>query len=256
MSATFESEGYDAAMDSWVGRYVRAVSLDALMRRSDVGSRVLDIGCGTGAEAAVLSKARRIVYGFDPSPSMVRAARAAAPGATIIEGSVEDLGALADEQGWSDLDLVYSSLGPLNCVDDLRIVLKDAARLLHSGGYIVFSTMNRFPALEVAALAATSRLKKAYGRTRSVQDVPVGDGVIRACYHTMSDIRSALPDTARIVSSRALPLLLPPLRTARRSDPPFAPIVRSVDRALSPLWPFNRFGDHILVEMIIDGQTI
>jgi ubiquinone/menaquinone biosynthesis C-methylase UbiE len=55
------------------------------------GSRVLDVGCGTGISMEPLAARGLSVTGIDPSAEMLAAAKHAVPGATLVHGSVEAL---------------------------------------------------------------------------------------------------------------------------------------------------------------------
>ncbi len=72
-----------------------AVSADAYGQflRLAPGQRVLDVGCGPGALAAVLvaGLGAELVSAVDPSPSFVAATRARLPGADVRSGVAEAL---------------------------------------------------------------------------------------------------------------------------------------------------------------------
>ena len=237
-------------MDNWVGRSIRSSSIGSLLGSSSEGDIVLDMGCGTGVEAHILSENGRTVFGFDPSHSMVLAARKAAPLAKIVQGSIEDLPNLASKYGWKDLDLVFSSLGPLNCIRDLEKAFVDASSLLKVDGRMVLSTMNRHPLLETLGLLLVLRPGKALERNKRVQMVNVGDRKVRTFYHSYSEIAGSLPGSMKIISVKALPFCLPPIRTARTLAPFYAGPLIVIDRSVRGSWPFNRLGDHLHIEMV------
>ena len=64
---------YDQLMDKVSRGRVRAVK-EAVARAVPEGSRVLEIGCGTGELAALIVERGSKVEGFDLSPSMVERA--------------------------------------------------------------------------------------------------------------------------------------------------------------------------------------
>jgi SAM-dependent methyltransferase len=55
------------------------------------GSRVLDLGCGTGIASAAFVERGMNVTGLDISHPMLAHARARSPGATFVQGSADDL---------------------------------------------------------------------------------------------------------------------------------------------------------------------
>jgi SAM-dependent methyltransferase len=72
-----------------VGRAQRNAVWRVVDRLFGAGACVLDIGCGTGEDAAHLGSRGVLVYGIDASPAMV--ARARARGAMAEVGRIEDL---------------------------------------------------------------------------------------------------------------------------------------------------------------------
>jgi len=64
--------------DSWLARWL------PLIRARAAGRPVLEIGCGIGADTAVLAGAGLRVVGFDRSAARIERARTAAPGTTLL----------------------------------------------------------------------------------------------------------------------------------------------------------------------------
>ncbi len=89
------------------------------------GSVVLDLGCGTGADAIHLLAAGVQVYGVDSSPNMVTVARAKGVDAHCI--AIQDL-----RQSRARFDGAVSNFGALNCVDSLPVVAEVLAQLVRS----------------------------------------------------------------------------------------------------------------------------
>jgi 2-polyprenyl-3-methyl-5-hydroxy-6-metoxy-1,4-benzoquinol methylase len=90
---------------------------------------VVDLGCGSGIFAAILSEAGYDVRGVDPAPAMVDLARTHAPRATIELGSVHDF----------ELPRAVAivALGEvLNYATDSRAGLDARARRVGSGRYL------------------------------------------------------------------------------------------------------------------------
>jgi SAM-dependent methyltransferase len=87
------AEGYDrmgegfAAWNDARPQEFRAWFLVEVLKRLPENSRVLELGCGPGTDAAALSRGRRYV-GIDLSPVQVAIARRHAPGATFVVGDL------------------------------------------------------------------------------------------------------------------------------------------------------------------------
>ena len=75
--------------DEGFGDFARAAAAE-LLTRLPASGLVVDLGCGTGITAAVLSDAGHDVLGIDISEDMLAIARARAPRATFRQGSVWD----------------------------------------------------------------------------------------------------------------------------------------------------------------------
>jgi ubiquinone/menaquinone biosynthesis C-methylase UbiE len=97
------------------------------------GTRVLEVGCGTGAIARLLARDPRVreVVGVDPSPLLVSKARHLAAGETRVRFDVADGTALSF--GASSFDTVILHR-VLSHVPRPEQVLDEAARVLRPGG--------------------------------------------------------------------------------------------------------------------------
>lgn len=85
---------YEETADAFVEKYQR---LSLAARHGDDftdaldGDRILDVGCGPGADAATFDAAGYAVTGLDLSPSLVRAAREYAPRAAFVRSDMRRL---------------------------------------------------------------------------------------------------------------------------------------------------------------------
>jgi SAM-dependent methyltransferase len=165
-----------------VGRAQRKAVWRVVDRLFGAGDCVLDIGCGTGEDAAHLWERGVLVYGVDASPAMV--ARARARGVMAEVGRIEDLGrpgccpagqaeayptaewpaVLWDKLKHVPLDGAISNFGALNCVEDLAGVARSLGRLVRSGGYVVICTIGRFCVWETLYFGLRLDFKKALRR--------------------------------------------------------------------------------------------
>lgn len=119
------------------GREQRAAvwrEIDGLFHAQD---RVLDLGCGTGDDAAHLAGLGVKVVGIDASPQMVEATGRRGINASLL--AIEDLGRLGGVFSGA-----ISNFGALNCVADLRSVAVQLARLVQPGGPVAICVMGRF----------------------------------------------------------------------------------------------------------------
>ena len=150
--------------DSHLGGLVREAVWRRLDARFAAGDRVLEVNCGTGADACHLAGRGVLVTATDVAPAMVAATveRAAATGvADLVSvrmldldriGRIDPVGRLDGPVGRHDgldvgtrnrlgYDGLVSNFGGLNCVADLPATLAALGRLLRPGGVAVLGIM-------------------------------------------------------------------------------------------------------------------
>jgi 2-polyprenyl-3-methyl-5-hydroxy-6-metoxy-1,4-benzoquinol methylase len=98
--------------------------------------RILDVGCGTGLNAALMRAAGHSVIGVDLSPVAIGRFREKG-----LEGFVCDLEAASLPPEVAPFDLVYASEVIEHCADT-DAFLKEIHRVLKPGGQLVLSTPN------------------------------------------------------------------------------------------------------------------
>nr|WP_203604130.1 class I SAM-dependent methyltransferase [Streptomyces coelicoflavus] len=159
---------------AFAGSRTHRRSLEWLLARLAPGSRVLDVGSGTGRPTAeTLANAGHVVLGIDVSPVMVQLAAQQVPAATFQCADVRDV-PLAD--GSFDAVCVYFSLLQLDRREQ-RDLVRRLTRLLRPEGYLVLATVpldvdgvdatfmgqpvrvTSFPAQELIALAEDAGLE-------------------------------------------------------------------------------------------------
>ncbi|WP_019179591.1 class I SAM-dependent methyltransferase [Microbacterium yannicii] len=106
-----------------------APAQDELIARCAIGpgTRVLDVGCGSGEFLARLREAGAEPTGAEPAPAMAAAASAHAP---VVQADAENL---PFEKGRFD---VVTAVNALQFADDTTAALREFARVLGPGGRI------------------------------------------------------------------------------------------------------------------------
>jgi ubiquinone/menaquinone biosynthesis C-methylase UbiE len=107
------------------------------LRAPGPGEAILDVGCGTGVVTAAYSRLGLTATGLDVVPEFVEAARAA-------HSNTEYVLAKAEALPFSDQSFDFVSLtSVLEHVEDWRLTLREAARVLKKNGVLYLSTTNR-----------------------------------------------------------------------------------------------------------------
>jgi SAM-dependent methyltransferase len=260
--------GFDAAADRYdddeagnlVLAHMRGRALELMTRAFAPGSRLIELGSGTGTEAARLVDRGCRVALVDVSPRLLdrAAARVRATRAHGLLGAhrmpARSVGDLTAVYGMQSFDGAYSSFGPLNCEPLLGPVARGLADLVRPGGAVVLSVINRWCPAEVGWFAAHGRLREAARRWGGVVQAaayPGGPKDVATWYYSRREIELAFTAAFRVEHAEALPLLWPP---------PYLDFVASrLEALLRALEPVERWaarqpvlrdlGDHVLMSL-------
>ncbi|CAM3806881.1 class I SAM-dependent methyltransferase [Roseateles saccharophilus] len=219
------------------------------------GSRLIDLGCGTGLDAVHLAGRGHRVTATDWSERMVERTRGRAREAHLGD-AVEALAVGAHElhrlPGDASFDGAYSNLGPLNCVPDLGAVADECARLIKPGGRLVFTVIGRYCPWEVAHYARQRRWARIGVRfARHTVAVGMNGRTIWTRYYTPQEFYAAFASQFELEQQRGLCVFVPPpyLTWLAERHPRWHERLWRLDRRVAG-WPgINRLGDHFLLVM-------
>lgn len=232
---------------------MRRTLWDVVSREVAPGSRLLDLGCGTGIDALHFAQLGHRVVATDWSPRMVARTRARATGASPpAPVQVLHLGIQQLDQLEGRFDGIYSNLGPMNCVPDLGEAARHCARLLVPGGVLVFSVMGRICPWELAHYTLRGRLRRALVRAaRGATPVGMNRHTIWTRYYLPREFHRPFAARFTLESQRALSLFMPPpyLVDFHQRRQRWCDLLGRLDDRLGA-WPVLRaMGDHFLTVM-------
>lgn len=254
---------FDARFGDWlsVASQRRAVRR-TLLRAFPPGSSVLEIGGGTGEDAAWLARRGRWVLMTDASPGMVEVARGKLANLPLVSTAIlaaEDLPLLARDrrlQATAPFDGCFSNFAALNCVDDLHSLARSLASLVRPGGQLVLVLFGPLPPGEVLVQLLRGTPRSGFRRLgRGGVCARLGENTFHVRYHRPWTVRRAFAPWFRPVERRGIGIFVPPsaaepwisarpglLRGLERLD-------RTVERPLALL------GDHLLYRFARSGAS-
>jgi ubiquinone/menaquinone biosynthesis C-methylase UbiE len=219
------------------------------------GSRLMDLGCGTGLDAVRMARLGHRVTATDWSPRMVERTRERAEHESV-ESRVEALAIGAHElhriEGQGLYDGAYSNLGALNCVPDLAGLAGECARLLKPRGVLVFTVIGRMCPWEIAYFGFKADFPRIAVRfAGDVVAVGMNKRTVWTRYYSPREFYGPFKRHFTLEHRRGLCVLVPP--------PYLAGVRRRLPRLYSGLWRLERrlaatpllraMGDHFLIVM-------
>jgi ubiquinone/menaquinone biosynthesis C-methylase UbiE len=233
---------YDALWTTTpIGRAQRNLvwrEMDALFQP---GMRILDIGCGTGEDAAHFAARGVSVHATDASPAMVQVAQARG-GFTAEVCGAEDLAQLD-----GTFDGAISNFGALNCVEDLPAVAGSLAALVRPGGRVAICLIGRFSAWETLYYAVHLQFTKAFRRLVGHALACPPDNIM-VHYPTAAEVRAAFAYDFDLQRWTGIGLFVPPSYV--KLPAALVRVLAACDRLLARLPLLRAMADHRLFLLV------
>jgi ubiquinone/menaquinone biosynthesis C-methylase UbiE len=195
------------------------------------GERILDIGCGTGEDAAHFAARGAEVYATDASRAMIDVARKRGGFQTEVCSAQE----IAQIGGV--FDGAISNFGALNCVEDLTQVAEALSTLVRPGGRVAICLLGRFCGWESLYYGARLQWRTAVRRW-------TGQGVAHGMpvwYPTVGEVRKAFACGFDLENWTGIGVFVPPSYVKLAVG-----WLAAWDRALARLPLVRAAGDHRL----------
>lgn len=235
--------------------------IDSCLLSSTQPLSVLELNCGTGADALHLLKQNCKVLATDISAQMVHTARQKAAKLTGEEQQRIRFQTLAAQdvlqlKAQAPFDLVFSNFGGLNCISPqaFQQLAADLNQLLAPGGQAVFVIMSRFSWWETAYFLAKANWKAAWRRrSQTPIDAPLAEGLsVKTWYYSPTEVADLMYPYFRLNQKQGIGFTIPPSYL----DPFFAKRPKllnwlwTVEQRLVQ-WPFLAAqSDHFLLHFV------
>ena len=257
VAAAFDSvaETYDAEFThTALGRALRQRVWRKLAARFPAGSRVLELNCGTGEDAAWLARRGVKVLITDQSEAMLAVARRKTAGLPV-EATHLDMSRPSLEP-WAvrlaPFDGAFSNFGGLNCVADVRPLARSLAGWLRPGAALLLVVMGPLCLWEIAWYLLRVRPRSAFRRwARRGAQAHIGAHALRVFYPWPGEIARVFAPEFHPVRLTGLGVALPPslLAGTMHKYARLFGLLNTVEDRLARTWPASHAGDHYVLEL-------
>ncbi len=249
------ADDYDYTIShNFINTWIRKRSIRELL---DVATRedvLLEIGCGTGAEAVEICKHVKGIVATDVSERMLEIfskkvhARRLSGKISVTRARASEIGKVRRLLPKGSVRIAYSFNGALNCEPQIHEVPIELASIIQPNGYFLCSVRNTLCVSEMIAHAVSLQFDKLDPRKKQPLMVSVGGLNIPAYYYSPWTFQGLFQQYFRLEKTIGLPSILPPaylneyyLKLRRATS-----VLERIDQAISRFTPFNKFGDQTL----------
>ena len=230
---------------------LREKATNHIAKQLKSGESILELNAGTGIDAADLARKGFRVHATDISPGML--ARAAARTEKLGLGNRVSLQLcsftdLADIEG-GPYDAVFSNLGGLNCVDNLRPIVKQLPRVLRTGGLVTWVLMPKICPWELATVFL-GQPRLAFRRfSKNGTTAHLEGKYFKVNYFSAGEVKAAFGADFRFVALEGLSVLTPTAESKNlaKRHPRLYSTLAWLDDRISHIPPFSGWGDFFII---------
>jgi ubiquinone/menaquinone biosynthesis C-methylase UbiE len=222
-----------------------------LMKHVLRGAHILELNAGTGTDAVQLAQRGYRVHATDIAPGMLERLREKVDQLELQDRvTVEERSFLAlDGTPGAPFDAVFSNLGGLNCVPDLRPIIEQLPTVLKSGGTVTWVLMPHLCLWEVAEIFR-GNISLAFRRfSRGSVRASLEGLSFEVYYFSPRQVLNWFGTDFELLALEGLSVLTPTAESKNfaRRYPRLYHALSWVDDRLSPRWPWYGWGDFYIL---------
>jgi ubiquinone/menaquinone biosynthesis C-methylase UbiE len=216
-------------------------------------STILELNAGTGTDAVELALRGYRVHATDIAPGMLQRGRDKVARLGLEDRVTIEARSFLDLEGvtGAPYDAVFSDLGGLNCISDLRPVIASLDRVLRPGGVVVWVLMPRICLWELG-LAFTGQVRLASRRLRRRGTRAHLEGLaFDVHYFDPGRVLGDFGPDYELIALEGLSVITPTAESknlARRHPRIYAALCWLDDR-VAPRAPFSGWGDFFIISL-------
>lgn len=227
--------------------------LEYFLKGSQV-QNILDIGCGTGADAAWFANQGKNVYAIDQSKEMIQTCLSKYGNQQNIKFIHADMLQMTEVLENKRFDLIFSNFGAVNCIDP-HLIKKFSDSLLsflNAGGNILLIVMTDFCAWESVYYFIKGNFSKWSGR-KKMQSVSLQSGhVIDTWFYNPQSLLHLMGHSFHKVSYYPIGLFVPPSYFEKNKYVMrLLPFLSKLDSMLFSIKRAAFYSDHFLIHLQI-----
>ncbi len=217
------------------------------------GARILELNAGTGVDAVYLAQQGFRVHATDIAPGMMQRLQdkvgrlGLSDRVTVQDCSFTEL----DRVQGGPFDAVFSDLGGLNCIPDLRPVIQSLPKVLRANGLVTWVLMPRICLWELS-LIATGQARLALRRLSPHGTRAHVEGLYFTVYYfTPAEVIAAFGDSYQRLALEGLSVITPTAESKNLAKrlPRLYRALSWLDDRLSTRSPWWGWGDFFILSL-------
>jgi predicted TPR repeat methyltransferase len=211
---------------------------------------ILELNCGTGADAIEFAKLGHDVIATDISEGMIEVAKVK-PHTKNVTFKVQDINTITKDSFHKKFDFIFSDFGGINCLsfEQLEMFFETSAELLTENGKMAIVLMPKNCLWERVYFTLKGDKTKANRRNTNESIVANVDGVgVDTWYYNPKDVSAAAKKFYNITKIKPIGVTIPPsyLEQSFVAKFPLFNIFKGLDSVLTAS-SLAKYADHFLI---------